>query len=177
MVMRTFSPRISATVPDGWVIRGTIELASQELEARVIASTEQLPPDATLDNLLERHDRMLAEHFPGYHELSAERLSSPSGAPALLRSFTWDPPESPSVGQVQLYVVDRGRGLVVTASAERERFAEIEPALREVVLGVKLEAGAVGEGDGAVMRTGLGPRERTYAAFDAGVLTAGDSSL
>jgi hypothetical protein len=171
--MRSFSPRLAAAVPDGWVVRGTVELASPELQARIIASTEDLPADATLDDLLQRHERALAEHFPGYEELGVERLSTASGVPAVLRSFTWKPPEWPAIGQLQLYLVDRGRGLVVTASAEQERFAEIQPALREAVLGIRLEA--AGGGDGAVVRTGTGPRERTYAALDAGVLTAGGS--
>jgi hypothetical protein len=172
--MRTFSTRLAAAAPDGWAVRGTIELVYQELQARVVASTEDLPPDATLEDYLERHEQTLAEHFPGYEELGVERVSTPSGAPAVLRSFAWQPPEWPAIGQLQLYAVERGRGLVVTASTERERFAEIAPALRQVVLGVRLELPA--GGNGAVVRTGTGPRERTYAALDAGALTAGTES-
>jgi hypothetical protein len=172
--MRAFDPRLAAGVPDGWEVRGTIELVSRELQARVIASTEELPPGGTLEDYLEQHERMLAEHFPDYEELGVERLSTASGAPAVLRSFMWKPPDWPAIGQLQLYAVDRGRGFVVTASAERERFAEIAPALREVVLGVRLELPT--GGDGAVVRTGTGARERTYAALDAGALTAGGAS-
>jgi hypothetical protein len=171
--MRTFSPRLVAAVPDGWAVRGTLELASPELQARVIGSTEELPAGTTLDDLLERHEQTLTEHFPGYEELAVERLSTPGGAAAVLRTFAWQPPEWPALGQLQLYLVDRGRGLVVTASAERERFAEILPALREAVLGFRLER--AGGGEGTVIRTGTGPRERTYAALDAGVVTAGPS--
>jgi hypothetical protein len=168
--MRAFNPRLAAAVPDGWVARGTIELGSQELQARVIALTEDLPHDATLEEYLARHEQSLAEHFPNYEELGVERISTASGAPAVLRSFTWQPPEWPAIGQLQLYAVERGRGLVVTASTARERFAEITPALREVVLGIRLELPP--DGTSAVVRTGSGPRERTYAALDAGLVVA-----
>ncbi len=172
--MRAFSPRLAATVPDGWVARGTVELASADLRARVVASAEELPADATIEDYLEQHEKMLTEHFPGYEELGVERVPTASGSEAVLRRFTWQPPDWPAVGQLQLYAVQGGRGLVVTASAEADRFAEIEPALREVVLGIRLELSAGREG--AVVRTGTGPREQTYAALDAGALVAGGGS-
>jgi hypothetical protein len=172
--MRAFSPQLVGAVPDGWVVRGTLELASPELQVRVVASTEELPADATLEAYLEQHERMLSEHFPGYEEVRLERVPTASGAEAVLRRFNWQPPDWPAVGQLQLYALESGRGLVVTASAEAERFAEIEAAVREVVLGVRLQLAPVG--DGAVVRTGSGPRELTYAAFDSGALVAGGES-
>jgi hypothetical protein len=172
--MRAFSPRLVAAVPDAWVVRGTIELVSQDLRARVVASAEELPADATLEGYLEQQAQLLTEHFPSYEELGVERVSTASGSEAVLRRFTWQPPEWPAVGQLQLYAVEGGRGLVVTASTEADRFAELEPVLREVVLGVRLELSAGREG--AVIRTGTSPRDRTYAALDAGALVAGGGS-
>jgi hypothetical protein len=165
--MRRFSPGMTALIPEGWVIRESIEFASPAERAYVIASAYIPPADTTSAQLAEAQGNFLRERLPEYDEVSLVETSLPHGGAGLVRSFRWTPPEGERLAELQLYAVANGRAIVLTARSPAEGFDEREPKLRELLLGI----GFGGQGSaGGIFRRHDTPVSRTYAAYEGGDL-------
>jgi tetratricopeptide (TPR) repeat protein len=127
--MTTFTSQVALPLPEGWVGRETIAIQAPDGQANVIASSEPIAPETTGEAYAELVGRSLVEQeLPGYREVSFERADE---GDHWLRTYEWEPPESPSITQTQLYYVDDGRGYTVTATmatSERARY-ELELGL------------------------------------------------
>lgn len=166
--MQTFVPGLSVGMPDGWIARESVVLASPD-EGSYVRVTSELVPDAlTTDVYADRYGKQLRERLPGYEELAVETVEIAGGRPAILRSFRWTPPEREARAQLHLYAVLGRRAILARAASSVDRFAEIESTLRELLLGVRLGTPA---SRGGVFRAQSMPRDRTYSAFEAGQLT------
>jgi hypothetical protein len=133
--MTTFTSQVALPLPDGWVGRETIAVQSPDGQANVIASSEPVAPETTGEEYAELVGRSLTEQeLPGYRELSFERADE---GDHWLRTYEWEPAESPSITQTQLYYVDDGRGYTVTATmatSERPRFElQLDLLLRSLI--------------------------------------------
>jgi hypothetical protein len=162
-----FRATLTAPVPDGWLVRESVELVSAPQSAYAVASSVTLSPGTTAEQFAESQ-RVLSEGLPSYEGLAVETVELADGQPAVLRSFSWAPPDGAARSELHLCAVQGQRGILARAVSSAERFAEVEPTLRELLLGIGLGAPA---SRGGVLRRESTPREQTYAAFEAGQLT------
>lgn len=166
--MRIFRPTLTAFVPDGWLVRETIQLALPEHDAYVVASTDLVPDGTTPEDYAGQFEQALAGGLPGYEQLTVETVELQGGRSALVRKSRWSPPEGEPVAELQMYVVANGRGIVSTARVPEKAFDELEPQLRELLAGI----GVDGHGPaGGILRRDESARSRTYEAFEVGRLT------
>lgn len=155
-------------VPEGWIARESIELASPEQQGYVFVSADLLPKALTADEYAEGYGKQMRERLSGYEELESENVELAGGQPAIVRSFRWTPPEGAPIAELHLYAVRDRRGILARASCAEERFTENEPRLREVLLGIDLGTPPSRTG---VFRSDDSPQSRTFGAFEAGQLT------
>lgn len=169
--MQTFQPRITALVPERWVVKETIQLLAPDLRANVIASGEPLEPDMDLQSYADAQGQLLKEFFPSYteHELSSAKMFG--GRDVLLRRFEWIAPVDMRVAQVQIYYVEGGRGFTATATVEEGRLEQFQSSLAEIMAGLRL-AGVGYAAAGPLRHMPDDPRERAYALLERGELTS-----
>jgi hypothetical protein len=165
--VQRFSAGLSIAVPEGWSARESIELASPEGTGYVRVTSDLLPAGLAADDYAERFAGQLRDRLPGYTELGAEAVQL-AGGHGILLSFRWTPPDRDALAELHLYFVREGRGVRARALSPAERFPEVEPKLRKLLLGIGLGTPAAQAG---VLRTGSTPRTRTYGGFEAGRLT------
>jgi hypothetical protein len=90
------------------------------------------------------------------------------GAQEIFRRLRWKPPDRDEVAELHRYLVRDKRGIVARAVCPAERFAELEPRLRELLASIAVGTPAA---RGGVVRTEDTAQSRTYAAFESGQLT------
>jgi hypothetical protein len=166
--MRRYKPGLTALIPDGWLVRETLELASPEEKAYIIASGYVAPPETTPEQYAKAQGDLLRDRLRDFEELSLEETTLPNGHSAFVRSFRWTSPDDERIAELQLYTVENGRGVVATARGLAAGFDELEPRLREILAGIGVGGASAGRG---VLRRDQSARGRTYAAFEAGQLT------
>jgi hypothetical protein len=171
--MHRFRSVLSVAVPDGWLARESIELVSTDERVYVAASVSALPPDMTLDQYAEDHSRQIGELYPEYEETGLDRVTLPSGRETIFRNLRWQPPEGDRLGEVQMYAIEDGRGILARACTPVDSFAQHEARLREVLSGITLGSASM---SGGLVRRDDTPRSRTYDAFEAGRLSTTPAS-
>jgi hypothetical protein len=107
---------ISLEIPDGWFWKESFDLLAPEGNANIIASTEPLDPEITLDKFVQAQGDLLSTEFPGFHEFKLERARIRGVLEAMLREFAWNPPDGERVRQLQLYAVRDGRSITATGT-------------------------------------------------------------
>lgn len=165
---RRLRPGLTALVPEGWFVRESLEFVSAPRHAYAIASVVTVKPAETAEQLADRHGRVLADRLPGYEELAVETVRLADSRPAIMRRFRWTPAEQDARAELHLYAVQGRRAILARGGCAAERFAELEPELRELLsgIGVGTPPSPVG-----VRKIASTPRERTYSAFEGGRLT------
>jgi hypothetical protein len=162
---RLFRPDLAVLAPAAWRARASIELVEPNLRAHVVMTLDDLGEDDSLDSYSGAYGTVLAERAPHYEELRREMVALSDGRPVVVRRFRWRAEGAEPVEQVQVYVVQGGRGLAATLSSPRP-LDELEPRVLELVEGARLE----GRSGGMLARVADDPRSRTYAAFERGEL-------
>jgi hypothetical protein len=160
-----FKPRLSASVPEGWLVRESIELMAPDERVSVLATGNLVSPETTLEQYAEQVAAELREHAPGYEELSLETVDL-GGRPAMLRKLRWTPEGAEPVSELQMYLVADGRALAAIA---RSRGEMVEADLRALLAGIQLEQ--LPRTEAAIHRLETTARRQTYEAFEAGQLT------
>lgn len=167
--MRRFRPVLTGIAPDGWFARESIHL-SDGGGGSVVAAVEFIAPGTTLERYAQEYGEILSRELPGFAELDLSETTLASGAPGLMRRFRWTPEAGEPVTQLQLYALEGGKGVVATATAPADSFAELEPMLHELLRGIELPRAWVGGSVGLWEET---PRHATYQALLRGELVAG----
>ncbi len=137
--MRNFKPRLAAKMPADWYAKESITLLAPDGGANVIASSEPLVPTLTTREYADIQGNLLSDEFAEYEQQSFGPAELLGGREALIRRFSWRPPEGEPVTQIQLYHVEGARGYTVTATTPSNRFAELELQLRQVLEGLVIE--------------------------------------
>jgi hypothetical protein len=164
---RVFNPGLSILLPDGWIARASVELVAPDVQTVITATLEDTAADTVLEEYADAHGAMLAEQVEGYEQMSCKIVALPEDRRALVRRFAWTPEGLSRTEQVQLYVVENGRGLVATAIAEDTDLDGLERRLRDLAAGIQFVGSAP---RGGLTRVVDDPRSRTYAAFERGEL-------
>jgi hypothetical protein len=126
-------------IPRGWSFKESYTLIAPDGQANVIASTEPLPHSMTPFEYQQRQGNELQAEFPEYREHSLEQITVLGlDQLAFLRTFSWRPEEAEQVTQMQLYAVESGRGITVTATTPSVHFAEQRPTLIEAIRSIKV---------------------------------------
>lgn len=162
-----FRPGLTALIPEGWVVRESIQLASAEQNAYVVASVDVLARGTTAEQYAGQYEEQLRRRLPGYEEVLVETVELPQARSGFLRKFRWAPPEGEPITELQMYVVENGRVIVSTARAAEEAFDELEPQLRDLLAGIGFGPPAPA---GGILRRDDSPAMQTYEAFEAGQL-------
>jgi hypothetical protein len=165
--MKRFRSALTALIPEGWIVRESIEFGSPKGEGYVVAASDTLPSALTTDEYAERYGKQLGERLPEYEELQVETITRGPGETAVIRSLRWSPPQGEPVAELHLYAVQDGRGIIARACSRAEAFGELEPKLRALVTAVGMTSPAPRVG---VLRVEDTPRTRTYAALETGQL-------
>ena len=163
-----FRPTLTVDVPDGWLVRESIELAAPDEGAYVTASVEGVDPDTTAEQVADRYRQAVAERLPEYEELAVERIELSPGRPAVVRKVRWKPPQDEPVAELQMYSIRAGRAIVATARGREASFDKLEPTLRDVLAAT--DVGVPSPSAGIVRRDGTS-RTRTYDELEAGHMT------
>lgn len=133
-----FMPDLSGVVPTSWHTKASITFLASDGQANVIASSEPVSPDIAPAEYAEAQGRLLREEFPSYRELRFESATIFGGKSGFRRRFTWLPPDSVEVYQIQLYYVEEARGYTATATTPAARRPVIEPELSSILNGLRL---------------------------------------
>ena len=120
-------------VPAGWLGKESITLLHGDGVANVIASSEPLAADVTVDDYAAEQGRLLETEFDGYVQHSFEPSRVFGGRPGFIRDFSWTPPDSGRIRQIQLYSAADGRGYTATATTTEDRFASVESELLQIL--------------------------------------------
>lgn len=120
---------VTVALPAGWHVKQSWTLLAPDRQANVIASCEPVSEGMTTDEYAHLQGSLLQREFPGYTQLSFDRVDV-GPVPALLRDFQWTPPDGLTVRQLQLYLVLSGRGYTATATAPVTRFPQLEQIFR-----------------------------------------------
>jgi hypothetical protein len=130
---------LSLALPAGWVWKESITLVAPDGMANVIASTEPLDVDTTLEVYVDAQTALLQREFPEFHQYRLEPFLLPGGIDARLREFAWTPPEGERVRQVQLYAVREGRGITATATTPESTLGVHRDRLVEAVASLVID--------------------------------------
>src|SRR5215210_3674326 len=93
MTVKRYRTALTALIPEGWIVRESVELASPEGKGYVVAAADVLPSPLTAEEYAERYGNQLRERLPEYEELQVETIGRGAGETAVIRSFRWSPPE------------------------------------------------------------------------------------
>jgi hypothetical protein len=129
----TFTGEIRARVPQGWWAKASITVIAPDGQANVIASSEPIDPDLSTREYAVHQGDLLRREFPGFHEFSFEPIAAFGGRDAFKREFSWTPPDGVQVHQIQLYLVEQGRGFTATATTPEYHFDRMEADLRDIL--------------------------------------------
>ena len=165
MIAPRFRSRLTASVPEGWLLSESIELMSPDEAVSVLGTATLVSPETTLEQYAEQVAAELREHVPGYEELSLETVDV-GGRPAMIRNLRWTPEGGKPVSELQMYTVADGRALLAIA---RPRGDMVEADLRALLAGIQLEQ--LPRTDAPIHRIETTARRQTYEAFEAGDLT------
>lgn len=127
--MTTFSPTLTAELPEGWAAKESITVLEPEARANVIASSEPVPADLDAEGYASAQGTLLRTEFPGYNELAYEPMRVFGGRQGFVRQFEWTPEDGTAVCQIQLYFAQAGRGYTATATAPVRDFPRFEQRL------------------------------------------------
>jgi hypothetical protein len=127
----SFVPVVRADLPDGWFAKESITLLHPEGQANVIASSEPLDPKIDSFRYATVQGDLLRRDFQSFEEHYFRPQMIFGGRPGYLREFTWQPPDSVRVWQMQLYYAERGRGYTATATVPTSHYPELEKVLRD----------------------------------------------
>ena len=129
--------RLRLRVPAGWAVKESFTVLSPDGQANVIVSREPLAPDLTTEQYAEIQHGLLRREFPGFeqHDLTEVTLSC---GPALLRTFSWKPPDGVRVTQRQLYFAADGTGCTATATTASSAIARFGPLFDTVLRSLEL---------------------------------------
>lgn len=137
--MATFTPNLRVPLPPGWSAKEAITLVAPDGRSNVTASSEPIQEGVTAREYADATGEALdSPDLPGFRELSFERIETVDGREAWLRLFEWDPPDTPSVVQAQMYFVDGGRGFVATATTTDPQGDELR--LGQLLSGILIAA-------------------------------------
>jgi hypothetical protein len=114
-------------------------LVRQGGQANVIASSEPLDPTIDTDGYAEAQGDLLRGEFPGYREMTFEKLQIFGSRQGYLRQFEWTPPDGQPVTQIQLYYAENGRGYTATATTPSANFPAVQVELRQLLAGLKID--------------------------------------
>ncbi len=136
--MFNFRPMIVTPVPDGWYVKESVTVLAPDGQANVIHSSEDL--DASIDTALyaDLQGQLLMEEFPGYEEHSFVWIRLTDGRRAVVREFSWTPPDGVSVTQIQLYYAENARGFTATATTPTSQFPRFSRQLRDLLMNVSV---------------------------------------
>jgi tetratricopeptide (TPR) repeat protein len=141
--MTRFSPTLSVPLPPDWSAKESITLTAPDGQANLVASSEPVPPDLSTHEYAEKLAAALTEEeLPGYRVISFEPTVLSDGREAWMRRFEWDPPESPSISQVQLYYVADARGYTATATTPVTEVERYDLELGQLLEGLRLSRAA-----------------------------------
>ena len=74
MIAPRFRSRLTASVPEGWLLSESIELMSPDEDVSVRGTATLVSPETTLEQYAEQVAAELREHVSGYEELSLETV-------------------------------------------------------------------------------------------------------
>jgi hypothetical protein len=125
--------RIGMGVPAGWYAKESLTVMDPHGQANVIVSSE--PVDSTIDSATYAsiQGELLDKEFVGYYEESFEPITVFGGRSGFIRRFGWSPPDGVPVRQIQVYVVEEGRGFTATATTPLTSFERFEATFPEVI--------------------------------------------
>jgi hypothetical protein len=124
---------LTLTGPGDWAFKESYTLLEPNGRANLIVSSEPLTRSMTAFDYATLQGDLLTTEFRGYVEVGFYSAELPGiAAPCFVREFSWEPPESSPVQQVQLYTVLGDRGITATGTAVRTEF----PAYRQLLLDV-----------------------------------------
>jgi len=130
---------IRAQLPPGWRVKESVTLLAPDGQANVIVSREPLDPTLTTERYAEVQGQLLRREFPQYSEDGLEPVSFPGGI-ALLRRFSWTPPDGVRVHQHQLYLVHPGTGFTATATAPTTSIGRFAAVFEQVLRSLQFDA-------------------------------------
>ena len=113
-----------------------------DIQARVIASSESLPPGTTSERYAQHQGELLRQELQEYEEVSFGATKLFGGRRGFLRRFRWTPPEHEEITQVQLYYVEVDRGYTATATTPSAIVASTEEVLLAILDGLAIERSA-----------------------------------
>jgi hypothetical protein len=140
--MTIFRARLQLPLPEGWFAKESLTLLEPNGQGNVIASSE--PLDDTIDarQYADVQGELLRNEFPGYVEHEFEPARVFGGRPGWRRHFSWTPPDSERVTQIQAYYAAAGRGYTATATTPSSSFESLEADFHRVLDGMALEPAA-----------------------------------
>ena len=129
--------RLRVAVPAGWTVKESYTVRSPGGQAVVLVWREPLSSDLTTERYAETQHILMRREFSGFeqHDLTEVALSC---GPALLRTFSWTPPDGVRVTQRQLYFVSGRTAYTATATATSSEFARVGVVLDTVLRSLEL---------------------------------------
>jgi hypothetical protein len=164
--------RLAAPVPDGWFVEESLTLLAPDAQAHVIASCEPLDPSVTTEQYAARQGELLRQNFAEFEEISLDDLPLIGGT-ALLRRFSWTPPDGGRVTQQQVYLTASGAGFTATTTTPATSSARYAPVFETVLRSLRFGAHPAPRALGDHWPPSLLPlgSERTHAASGHGETT------
>jgi hypothetical protein len=104
-------------LPAGWTTKESATLSHPEQTANIIFSSEPIDDGMTVDVYADLQLDLLVKEFPEFELLEQSAATLNGVGDAVLRRFTWHPPDGEPVIQLQLYAVKGDRGYTATATA------------------------------------------------------------
>ncbi len=156
--------RLAVPVPDGWFVKEQLTLLAPDGQANVIVSCEPLDPSTTTERYAAVQGELLRREFPQFEEIALVELPL-AGGTALLRRFSWSPPDGVRVTQQQVYLATPGTGFTATATTPTTTSARYAPVFDMVLSSLRLGARPSASALGNHWPPSLLPlgSERTYA--------------
>jgi hypothetical protein len=133
--MKTYKPKLTAMLPDGWIGRESITLLAPTGNANVIASSDEVNPTLNTKDYADAQVAQARAEFPGYRQLMLKEFRVFGGLPGYIHQFEWESDKG-TVRQTQLYYVANGTVWYATATATSIAYEQVQGQLLEVLSGL-----------------------------------------
>jgi len=125
-------------LPPEWLVKESITVLAPDGYANVIASSEPLDLEISVEKYATVQGELLRTEFPDFQELDFGQTTVFGDKTGFMRRYQWRAPDKGMVSQVQIYYAADGRGYTATATVPSGELSRYEQVLFEIIAGLQI---------------------------------------